>query len=128
MGDFPMDVKSISAITGTCNEKKDGSRKAQERSDAVFLALYLKRFPKKKQLAVVTSIGMKAFTVFLPHLGISAMVYIEEHSDWIEADPYEDPKIRETDQPKTNSETQGRTLEGDCYQEFCVFAGQLRLQ
>jgi DIS3-like exonuclease 2 len=91
--DFPMDVKRISAITGTCNEKKDGSRKAQERSDAVFLALYLKRFPKKKQLAVVISIGMKAFTVFLPHLGISEVVFIEEHKEWIEADAYEDPKF-----------------------------------
>jgi len=91
--EFPMDVKSISTICGTCNEKKDGSRKAQERSDAVFLALYLRRFPKKKQLAVVTSIGMKAFTVFLPHLGISGMVYVEEHQDWIEAEAYEHPKF-----------------------------------
>ena len=91
--EFPMDVKTISTICGTCNEKKDGSRKAQERSDAVFLALYLRRFPKKKQLAVVTSIGMKAFTVFLPHLGISGMVYLEEHKNWIEAEAYEVPKI-----------------------------------
>ena len=91
--EFPMDVKSISATCETCNEKKDGSRKAQERSDAVFLALYLRRFPKKKQLAVVTSIGMKAFTVFLPHLGISEIVYLEEHKDWIEFESYEHPKF-----------------------------------
>lgn len=91
--EFPMDVKSISNICGTCNEKKDASRKAQERSDLVFLALYLRRFPKKKQLAVVTSIGSKAFTCFLPDLGISAMVYIEEHQDWIESDAYEVPKF-----------------------------------
>ena len=89
VAEFPMDVSSISSTCGTCNEKKDGSRKAQERSDVVFLALYLRRFPKKKQLAVVTSIGMKAFTVFLPHLGISGMVYLEEHQDWIEAEAYE---------------------------------------
>jgi len=91
--EFPMEVKEISAICGTCNEKKDGSRKAQERSDAVFLALYLRRFPKKKQLAVVTSIGMKSFTVFLPDLGISAILYLDEHKNWIEVDAYEDPKF-----------------------------------
>mmetsp|Transcript_24188 Transcript_24188/g.67006 ORF Transcript_24188/g.67006 Transcript_24188/m.67006 type:complete len:913 (-) Transcript_24188:596-3334(-) len=91
--EFPMDVKQISTVCDTCNEKKDGSRKAQERSDAVFLALYLRRFPKKKQLAVVTSIGMKAFTVFLPDLGISAIVYLDEHKNWIEAEAYEVPKF-----------------------------------
>ena len=91
--EFPMDVKSIETICGTCNDKKDGSRNAQERSDRVFLALFLRRYPKKKQLAVVTSIGMKAFTVFLPHLGISEIVYLQEHSDWIEAEAYDVPKI-----------------------------------
>ena len=90
---FPMEVKEISAICGTCNEKKDGSRKAQERSDAIFLALYLRRFPKKKQLAIVMSIGMKAFTVFLPAMGISAVIYIDEHKNWIEAEAYEVPKF-----------------------------------
>jgi len=90
---FAMEVPEIGTICGTCNEKKDGSRKAQERSDAIFLALYLKRFPKKKQLGIVMSVGNKAFTVFIPALGLSAVVFLEEHSHWIEYEAYEVPKV-----------------------------------
>ncbi|KAL3904016.1 MAG: hypothetical protein SGARI_005119 [Bacillariaceae sp.] len=91
--DFPIDENRIKAICETCNEKKEGSRKAQERSDVVFLALYLRRFPIKNVLGVVTSIGVKAFTVFIPSLGVNAMVYLEEHEDWIEHEAYEDPNF-----------------------------------
>ncbi|MGK3748196.1 MAG: DIS3-like exonuclease 2 [Bacillariaceae sp.] len=91
--DFPMEVKEIGAICNTCNEKKDGSRKAQERSDAVFLALYLRRFPKKKQLGIVMSVGNTAFTVFLPAMGISAVVFLDEHKDWIEYKAFEVPNM-----------------------------------
>ncbi|KAL3924224.1 MAG: hypothetical protein SGILL_001170 [Bacillariaceae sp.] len=90
---FPIDDRQIKQICEECNEKKDGSRKAQERSDVVFLALYLRRFPMKNVLGVVLSIGAKAFTVFLPSLGISAMLYLEEHDDWIEYEGYEDPNF-----------------------------------
>jgi len=90
---FSMKVKEIGTICGTCNEKKDGSRKAQERSDAIFLALYLKRFPKKNQLGIVMSVGSKAFTVFLPAMGISAVVFLDEHTNWIEYEAYEVPKL-----------------------------------
>ena len=76
---FPLTEKDISRICERCNEKKEGSRKAQERSDVVFLSLYLKRYPLRSQLGVVLSIGQKTFTVFVPSLGISALVFLDEH-------------------------------------------------
>ena len=85
---FPFDSKEIHQICGLCNEKKDASRKAQERSDVVFLALYLRRHPLPKQLGVVLSVGQKAFTVFVPSLGINALVYLDEHKEWIQAEAY----------------------------------------
>jgi DIS3-like exonuclease 2 len=90
---FPMTEKEIGVICGQCNEKKDGSRKAQERSDVVFLALYLRRFPMKSQMGVVVSVGEKAFTVFLPGLGVSSLVYLDEHKSWIEFESYEAPNV-----------------------------------
>jgi exoribonuclease R len=91
MEEFPMDLATIGAICRNCNAKKDASRKAQERSDVVFLALYLRRFPKKNVLGVVLSIGKKAFTVLMPTLGVSAWVYLEEHCDWIAYQAFEAP-------------------------------------
>mmetsp|Transcript_11907 Transcript_11907/g.28606 ORF Transcript_11907/g.28606 Transcript_11907/m.28606 type:complete len:948 (+) Transcript_11907:69-2912(+) len=91
--EFPLSVKEIGNICCVCNEKKDGSRKAQERSDTVFLALYLRRYPMKSQMGVVVSIGEKAFTVFLPALGVSQMLYLEEHKNWIEYESYEAPNV-----------------------------------
>eukprot|EP00980_Cylindrotheca_fusiformis_P006975 scaffold1469_cov119-Cylindrotheca_fusiformis.AAC.19 len=86
--DFELDEKQINQICIRCNEKKEGSRKAQERSDIVFFALYLKRHPLKSQLGVVLSVGLKAFNVFLPDLGISSMIYLDEHKNWIDSEPY----------------------------------------
>ncbi|CAJ1960111.1 unnamed protein product [Cylindrotheca closterium] len=86
--DFEWTEKRIGNICERCNDKKEGSRKAQERSDTVFLALYLKKHPLKGQLGIVLSVGQKTFTVFLPSLGISALVFLEEHKDWIEFKDY----------------------------------------
>jgi exoribonuclease R len=88
VGDFPLQAKEIHQICSQCNDKKEASRKAQERSSVVFLALYLRRTPLKSQLGVVLSVGMKAFTVFVPELGLSAMVYLQEHEEWIKGEPY----------------------------------------
>ena len=106
---FPLRDKEIGVICGNCNEKKDGSRKAQERSDVVFLALYLRRSPMKKQLGIVLSIGNKAFTVFLPSLGISAIVYLEEHQNWIEYEAYEAPNLGNRIKLKRTQRHKGET-------------------
>eukprot|EP00526_Cylindrotheca_closterium_P002831 CAMPEP_0113629878 /NCGR_PEP_ID=MMETSP0017_2-20120614/15516_1 /TAXON_ID=2856 /ORGANISM="Cylindrotheca closterium" /LENGTH=1018 /DNA_ID=CAMNT_0000540305 /DNA_START=64 /DNA_END=3117 /DNA_ORIENTATION=+ /assembly_acc=CAM_ASM_000147 len=82
--EFEWTEKRIGNVCERCNAKKEGSRKAQERSDTVFLALYLKKHPLKGQLGVVLSVGQKTFTVFLPSLGISILLFLDEHKDWIE--------------------------------------------
>jgi DIS3-like exonuclease 2 len=87
--DFSMNEKQIGAICERCNEKKDGSRKAQERSDVVFLALYLRRKPWKSQMGVVLSVGQKTFTVFIPSLGLSTLLYLDEHKSWIDSEAYD---------------------------------------
>ena len=80
---FVLSERDIQVLCERCNEKKEGSRKAQDRSDIVFLALYLRRSPMKSQLGVVLSVGEKTFTVFVPSLGISTMLFLDEHTSWI---------------------------------------------
>jgi DIS3-like exonuclease 2 len=88
--DFVLGERDIQTICERCNEKKEGSRKAQERSDMVFLALYLRRNPMKSKLGIVLSVGQKAFTVFVPSLGISTMLFLDEHTDWIKYEPIDE--------------------------------------
>lgn len=86
---FPISQKEIGSYCTRCNDKKEGSRKAQDRSDIVFLALYLRRKPMKSQMGVVLSVGQKAFTVFIPALGVSSLVYLDEHKSWIQFESYD---------------------------------------
>lgn len=71
----------IQSICEHCNEMRMNSKKAQERSDRVFLSLFLKAKPIKSALAVVVSVGEKAFTVFVPDLGVTTKVFCDEHKD-----------------------------------------------
>ena len=86
--DFPLDEATIEQICGHCNEKKMASKAAQDRSDRVFLALYVKRNPIKSKLGVVLSVGDKTFVVFVPSLGVSAKVFVDEQKDLFDAEPY----------------------------------------
>jgi DIS3-like exonuclease 2 len=81
---FPLDASRLQDQCDHCNEKRLASKMAQERCDIVFLALYLRRNPLKGELGVVMSLGAKAFTVFVPSLGVNAMVFLAEHEDWLE--------------------------------------------
>jgi len=71
----------IQTICGHCNDKRMASKKAQERSDRIFLSIFLKSNPILSTLGVVLSVGDKAFTVFVPSIGVSGMVYLDEHAD-----------------------------------------------
>jgi exoribonuclease R len=105
---FPYETRDIGAICGKCNTKKDASRKAQDRSDEVFLALYLRRHPIKSKLGVVLSVGEKTFTVFVPSLGVSAKLFLEEHQDWVKASPFvlkNDRRIKLERTSRHNGET-----------------------
>lgn len=91
--DFVLSERDIQAICERCNEKKEGSRKAQERSDTVFLALYLRRNPLKSQMGVVLSVGQKTFTVFVPRLGISTILFLDEHTEWLKYQPMDENNV-----------------------------------
>jgi DIS3-like exonuclease 2 len=82
--EFPMTEEEIQAICAHCNDKRMASKKAQERSDRVFLSIYLKSNPILSTLGVVISIGEKAFTVYVPSIGVSGMVYLDEHAESFE--------------------------------------------
>jgi DIS3-like exonuclease 2 len=81
---FPQDSAELNEICEHCNEKRLASKMAQERCDVVFLALYLRRNPVRSELGVVMSMGNKALTVYVPTLGISAMMFLDEHKEWLE--------------------------------------------
>lgn len=78
---YPQSKTEIQAICLHCNDKRMASKKAQERSDRVFLSIFLKSNPILSTLGVVISIGEKAFTVYIPRIGASGMVYLEDHAD-----------------------------------------------
>jgi Exoribonuclease R len=82
--EFPMSEEEIQDISAHCNDKRMASKKAQERSDRVFLSIYLRSNPILSTLGVVVSIGEKAFTVYVRSIGVSGMVYIDEHSESFE--------------------------------------------
>jgi DIS3-like exonuclease 2 len=81
---FPLDAVRLNDMCEHCNDKRLASKKAQERCDVVFLALYLRQNPIKSALGVVMSLGNSAFTVFVPSLGVNGMIFAEEHKDWLE--------------------------------------------
>lgn len=81
---FPLDPVTINDICEHCNEKRLASKTAQERCDRVFLALYLRRNPMKSELGVVLSLGNKAITIYVPSIGVSTMLFMDEHTDWLD--------------------------------------------
>ena len=85
---FPMKESDVQAVASHCNEKSMASKRAQDRSDRVFLALYLRRNPLKRQLGVILSVGEKTFSVFVPSLGASVMLFLDEHKEMLSFEPY----------------------------------------
>ena len=87
--DFRQSSKEINEVALHCNEKRMNSKHAQERSDRVFLCLFLKFNPIKDILGVVVGVGEKTFTVFIPDLGVNDSVFLDEHKDL-------EPEIKES--------------------------------
>mmetsp|Transcript_20216 Transcript_20216/g.57981 ORF Transcript_20216/g.57981 Transcript_20216/m.57981 type:complete len:980 (+) Transcript_20216:2-2941(+) len=81
--EYYQSVDEISTVTDHCNDKRMGSKKAQERSDRVFLSLYLREHPIESAMGIVVSVGEKSFTVFVPSLGLSTRVNLEDHEHLI---------------------------------------------
>mmetsp|Transcript_28395 Transcript_28395/g.58303 ORF Transcript_28395/g.58303 Transcript_28395/m.58303 type:complete len:1180 (-) Transcript_28395:105-3644(-) len=102
--EFPQNSSEIHAVASHCNGKKMAAKKAQERSDRVFLSLYLKSNPISSALGVCLGVGEKTFTVFVPSLGMSTRVFLEEHEDVFDVNAFEDSngKRKIVIRPKTN--------------------------
>lgn len=106
---FPLCATALNDQCEHCNEKRLASKTAQERCDVVFLALYLRQNPMKSELGVVMSLGNKAITVFVPKLGINAMLFLEEHKDWLDYQSHgEDHEKRLVITRKTGQQGGGR--------------------
>jgi exoribonuclease R len=78
---FALTVSQLQLVCEHCSAKQMASKEAQQRCDRVYLSLYLKKHVQTAQLAIVLSVGLKSFTVFLPSLGADAMLYLDEHTD-----------------------------------------------
>mmetsp|Transcript_24168 Transcript_24168/g.40011 ORF Transcript_24168/g.40011 Transcript_24168/m.40011 type:complete len:960 (-) Transcript_24168:67-2946(-) len=87
--DFPMKQNEIQTVCEHCNEKKMASKSASDRSDVVFLAIYLKNKPLRSTLGVVISVGEKTFTVYIPELGCSGKLFLDEHKQMVDSAPFE---------------------------------------
>jgi exoribonuclease R len=85
---FNLEQHEIQAICEHCNEKKMASKAAQDRSDRVFLAIYLKHNPIRSTLGVVISVGERTFTIFIKELGCSGKLFLDEHKDMVDSEPY----------------------------------------
>jgi DIS3-like exonuclease 2 len=68
---------SFDDIATQCNEMKDKSKMAQQRSDRVFFSIYLKNKPIDNILGYVVGIGEKSFTVFIPEYGIEDRLFVD---------------------------------------------------
>lgn len=104
--DFPQKQAEIHSSAGHCNDMRDAARKAQERSDRVFLSFYLKNNPIESTLGVCLGVGVKSCTVFVPSLGMSTKVFLQEHEDEFVINAFEDEnhggKRRIVVSPKTD--------------------------
>ena len=89
--EFPLTEREIQMICEHCNEKRLAAKAAQERCDRVFLSLFVRSSPVQGQLGVVLSVGSSAFTVYIPSLGSTALLYLQEHQDVLTYQPQEDP-------------------------------------
>eukprot|EP00455_Lapot_gusevi_P002084 TRINITY_DN10808_c0_g1_i3.p1 TRINITY_DN10808_c0_g1~~TRINITY_DN10808_c0_g1_i3.p1 ORF type:complete len:229 (-),score=65.14 TRINITY_DN10808_c0_g1_i3:133-819(-) len=70
-------AEDVSRIAKHCNHQKMASRKAQDQSSKVFLALLLKDRPMVVQ-AVVVGLGPGSFSVAVPDLGLEKRLVLEE--------------------------------------------------
>ena len=86
--DFHLEQNEIQSVCTHCNDKKTASRQAQDRSDRVFLALFLKKHPLKSALGVVLSVGETTFTIYVPSIGVSAKLFLDEHKEMVTFEPY----------------------------------------
>ena len=70
-------MDELRKVADQCNVMKMASKSAQERSDRVFLTVYLQSHPMYVE-AVVIGVGPKSFTVLIPSLSIEERIFIDK--------------------------------------------------
>ncbi|GAX13658.1 hypothetical protein FisN_14Lh328 [Fistulifera solaris] len=80
---FHLKPEEIQQICEHANEKRMGSKNAQERCDVIFLSLYVKSKPMQGQLGIVLSVGQSTFSVFVPALGVNVKLFLQEHKEMV---------------------------------------------
>jgi DIS3-like exonuclease 2 len=80
---FHLKPDEIKQICEHANEKRMGSKNAQERCDVIFLSMYVKSKPMHGQLGIVLSVGQSTFSVFVPALGVNVKLFLQEHKDML---------------------------------------------
>ena len=114
--EFYLDQTEISSITEQCNAMRMDAKKASERSDRVFLSLFLRLNPIASTLGIVLSVGDKAFTVYVPSLGMSTMIFVNDHTDKFDiAVQNESKKKSMLFVPKNNTECSWSRLNIDIF-------------
>jgi DIS3-like exonuclease 2 len=64
-------------IASHCNTQKEASKTAQDRSDVVFLSVYLMRSPQVTE-GIVVGMAEKSFTVLILPFSLEARIYIDK--------------------------------------------------
>ena len=123
VNNYPQSEKAIQTSCDHCNEKRMASKNAQEKCDRVFLALSVRRKQLTGLHGIVLSVGNKTFTVFVPSLGVSGLLFLDEHQASL---TYE--SIEHDDGDRTITLTQGPSANGNRWDtmEIKVFA-QIKL-
>ena len=77
-----------------CNKQRSAAKKAQERSDEVFLCIYIQYKYNNILLsdAYIIGLGEKSFTVMIPSLGIDERVYLDHYKQLTSSTYDEDRK------------------------------------
>jgi exoribonuclease R len=89
IADFPLNGHQLQSICEHSNDKRMASKHAQERCDRIFLSVYVLNHPMRSELAVVVGVKENVLDMFLPSIGISRFLFLEEHKDWIRYEPNE---------------------------------------
>ena len=71
-------VEQVQEMAAKCNEMKDAAKNAQERSDHVYLCVFLRNAGPLEADAVVIGVGAKSFTIFVPELGLEGRVFVDQ--------------------------------------------------
>ena len=71
------EISRLQKVADNCNAMRVAAKTAQERSDRVFLSVYISQHPMDSD-AVVIGIGEKSFTVLILELGIEMRLFVDQ--------------------------------------------------